>query len=56
MPIAKQLAIVKLNNPQAYDRVKVSLLRGRQPEAITEAEVRRYLKRIAKTAGEMTAF
>ena len=38
-PIVKQLALKKLKNPEHYDRRKVNLLRGRQPEAITEAEV-----------------
>ena len=39
MPIARQLAIKKKNDPQFYDRVAVNLLRGRQPEAVTEDEV-----------------
>ena len=38
-PIARQLAIKKLQDPEHYDRIKVNELRGRQPDAITEEEV-----------------
>ena len=54
-PVAKQIALQAVNNPDAYDRVKVNLLRSRQPEAITEAQVRRYAKKIVKTAGNLNA-
>jgi hypothetical protein len=48
MPITQQLALVKINNPGAYDRMAVNLLRGRQPDAITEAEVNRAVRRIGR--------
>lgn len=38
-PIARQLALKKIHDPDTYDRVEVNLLRSRQPEAITEDEV-----------------
>lgn len=38
-PVARQLALKAWYDPDHYDRVKVNLLRGRQPDAITEAEV-----------------
>ena len=38
-PVARQLALKKWADPEYYDRVWVNLLRGRQSEAITEAEV-----------------
>lgn len=38
-PIVRQLALKKRCDPEYYDRVQVNLLRGRAPEAITEAEV-----------------
>ena len=39
MPIARQIALVALYNPTAYDRIKVNTLRHRAPEAVTEQEV-----------------
>lgn len=39
MPVVRQLAYKKLRDPKHYDRVEVNLLRDRQPDAITEAEV-----------------
>ena len=36
---AIQLAFKYVHDPDNYDRVKVNLLRGRQPEAITQDEV-----------------
>ncbi len=43
-PIARQLALKYLMDRGYYDRVKVNLLRGRQPEAITEEEVMVYVR------------
>ena len=42
--IARQLALKYLMDKKHYDRVAVNLLRGRQPEAITEAEVMVYVR------------
>jgi hypothetical protein len=39
MPIVRQLAIKKIQDHENYDRVTVNRIRGRQPDAITEAEV-----------------
>jgi hypothetical protein len=39
MPIARQLALKKMNDPGGYDRVQVNRLRGRADDAITEGEV-----------------
>lgn len=39
LPVEAQLALKKIADPDGYDRVAVNRLRGRQPEAITEAEV-----------------
>lgn len=38
-PVDRQLALKLRCDPDNYDRVAVNLLRGREPEAITEAEV-----------------
>lgn len=46
-PIVRQLALKRLRDPERYDRVAVNLLRGRAPEAITEAEVEAELKSLA---------
>jgi len=40
MPIDKQLALVFLNNPAAYNRMAVNQLRQRADDAITADEVR----------------
>ncbi len=40
-PIARQLALKKKHDPEHYNRVAVNVLRHRDPEAITEAEVER---------------
>jgi hypothetical protein len=45
-PIARQLALKWCCDPDNYDRVAVNLLRGRQPEAITEAEVDQYIQQM----------
>jgi ribosomal protein S27AE len=42
-PVAKQLALKEWRDPEHYDRVAVNVARGRQPEAITEAEVEEHL-------------
>jgi hypothetical protein len=39
MPIARQLALKALVDPESYDRQAVCLLRGRDPDEVTEAEV-----------------
>ena len=47
MPIPRQLALIKINNPAAYDRVKVNRIRGAAQtlmgrnidDAITECDV-----------------
>lgn len=38
-PIAAQLALKRMRDPEHYDRVLVNRIRGRQPEAVTELEV-----------------
>lgn len=38
-PVARQLALRKIVGPETYDRQRVNVLRGRQPDAITEEEV-----------------
>lgn len=45
-PIVVQLAWKKIGDPEHYNRVAVNLLRKRQPEAITEAEVDEEVRRI----------
>ena len=54
-PIAHQIALVAYNNPDAYDRQRVNLLRNRSQDAVTESQVKRYLKRITKQAGQLLA-
>ena len=44
-PIARQLALKKLQDPQYYDRQAVNRLRGRHDNAITEGEVEAYTVR-----------
>lgn len=39
MSIVKQLALKKRFDPEHYNRQRVNVLRRRQPDAITEAEV-----------------
>jgi len=39
MPIARQLALKKINDPENYDRVGVNRMRNRADEAVTEGEV-----------------
>jgi hypothetical protein len=46
LPVAGQLALKRLSDPAGYDRVAVNRLRGRADEAITEAEVDEWVKRI----------
>jgi hypothetical protein len=41
MSVPSQLALKRHYDPQWYDRVRVNVLRRRQPNAITEAEVER---------------
>jgi len=41
-PIARQLAMKLLGDPEGYDRVRVNLIRGRAAEAITQDEVDQY--------------
>lgn len=38
-PVARQLALKLLQDGKRYDRCRVNVIRGRCPEAITEAEV-----------------
>lgn len=38
-PVAAQLALKKVHDPQWYDRELVNRVRGRAPESITEEEV-----------------
>ena len=45
-PLPKQLALKFLMDRGHYDRVKVNLLRGRQPEAITEEEVQVFVREL----------
>jgi hypothetical protein len=45
-PIARQLALKWCCDPEHYDRVKVNLLRGRQPEAITETDVNQWVQQM----------
>lgn len=49
LPVAGQLALKKLADPDGYDRVAVNRLRGRQPEAITEAEVEFWVTQFKET-------
>lgn len=39
MPVVDQLAIKRRYDPNKYDRVSVNRLRGRHPDAITDADV-----------------
>lgn len=45
-PVAKALALKKFYDPDNYDRVAVNLLRDRQPDAITEAEVDQWVQQM----------
>lgn len=45
-PIARQLALKKLRDPEHYDRVKVNELRGEAPESITEEEVDEWVEKM----------
>ena len=42
-PVVRQLALKQQYDPEHYDRCRVNTMRGRCPEAITEAEVCSYL-------------
>jgi hypothetical protein len=44
--VAGQLAVKRWYDPEHYDRMKVNLLRGRQPEAITERDVEKAARRM----------
>lgn len=48
--VVLQLAVKKLADPEGYDRQAVNVLRGRQPEAITEAEVDSVLTKLLEGA------
>jgi len=39
MPIVRQLALKKINDPENYDRVQVNRIRRRDDEAVSEGEV-----------------
>jgi len=52
LPVAGQLALKLLADPDGYDRIAVNLLRGRQPEAISAEEVAAWVK-ILQRAEEM---
>jgi hypothetical protein len=39
MSVARQIALVALYNPAAYDRVMVNVMRHRAPESVSEREV-----------------
>ena len=43
-PIARQLALKQIRDAGNYDRRRVNVLRGRQPEAITEEEVNQWVE------------
>lgn len=45
MPVAGQLAIKKIVDPEGYDRATVCRLRGRAETDITESEVERWVSR-----------
>ena len=51
-PIARQLALKKLRDPEHYDRQRVNVLRGRAPDAITEEEVDSYMEGLLCTQTE----
>lgn len=38
-PLARQLALKKIHDPEHYDRVEVNRLRGRADDAVSEEEV-----------------
>ena len=42
-PVAKQLAVKLVKDPEWFDPVVVNVLRGRDPEAITLVEISEYL-------------
>jgi len=42
-PIDRQLALKKWSDPEGYSRTRVNEIRGRDPEAITDEEVDRWL-------------
>ena len=44
MPIVQQLALKKLHDKEHYNRQRVNVLRRRQPDAITEAEVNKAMR------------
>lgn len=50
-PLEKQLAVKFINDRAYYDRVEFNLLRGREPEAITQREVYRWVRRIRRSKG-----
>ena len=43
-PVARQLAVKLVKDPEWFDPVVVNILRGRDPEAITLVEIAEYLK------------
>src|SRR3989304_701614 len=45
-PISRQLALKRIHDPEYYSRITVNSLRGRDPNAITETEVRREMRRL----------
>lgn len=47
-PIARQLALKKIHDPAHYDRVAFNILRGREPDAISAAEVRSWERKERK--------
>lgn len=47
-PVAKQLALKKICDPDYYERVKVNKLRGRSDNAITKGEVDGWIKRLQR--------
>jgi hypothetical protein len=47
-PIAKQLALKFIFDRKYYDRVAVNLLRGRDPDAVSEAEVQAYVQELER--------
>ena len=50
MPIPTQLALKRMNDPPHYDRIRVNVLRGRQPEAVGECEVLEEVARLTALA------
>lgn len=44
-PLERQLAAKKIHDPENFDLVAFNTLRGRAPDAITEADIRPWLRK-----------